>query len=44
MGGGYYQYNWQTSKSHAGTCRTVTLSLPQTYTTPTSLTATFRFF
>ena len=44
MGGGYYQYNWKTSKADAGTCKTVTLSLPHTYTTPTNPTATFKFF
>ena len=44
LGGGYYQYNWKTRKADAGTCKTVTLSLPQTYTTPTNPTATFKFF
>lgn len=44
MGGGYYQYNWKTSKADAKTCKTVALSLPHTYATPTNPTATFRFF
>jgi hypothetical protein len=44
MGGGYYQYNWKTSKADAGTCKTVTLSLPQPYSSPTSPTATFKFY
>jgi hypothetical protein len=43
-GGGYYQYNWKTSRADAGTCKTVTLSLPHTYATPTNPTATFKFF
>ena len=44
VGGGYYQYNWKTSKADAGKCKTVTLSLPSTYATPTNPTATFKFF
>ena len=43
LGGGYYQYNWQTGKGYAGTCKTVTLYLPETYATPTNPIATFRF-
>ena len=43
LGGGYYQYNWETSRADAGTCKTVTLSLPDPYTTPTHPIATFKF-
>lgn len=43
LGGGYYQYNWKTPKAYAGTCKAVTLSLPEPYTTPTHPTATFEF-
>ncbi len=44
LGGGYYQYNWKTRRGHAGTCKTVTLSLPSMYATPTNPSATFKFF
>ena len=44
LGGGYYQYNWKTNKADAGKCKSVALSLPSTYTTPTNPTATFKFF
>ena len=43
LGGGYYQYNWQTSRNYRGSCKTVTLFLPETYSTPTHPIATFRF-
>ena len=43
LGGGYYQYNWQTARSYAGACKTVTLLLPENYSTPTNPIATFRF-
>jgi hypothetical protein len=43
LGGGDYQYNWKTAKSDAGTCKTIMLSLPETYRTPTRPMATFRF-
>jgi hypothetical protein len=43
LGGGYYQYNWTTSKADSGTCKSVALFLPATYTTPTHPTATFQF-
>jgi hypothetical protein len=43
LGGGYYQYNWRTSKAYAGTCKAVTLFLPDPYSTPTNPTATFNF-
>jgi hypothetical protein len=43
LGGGYYQYNWQTSKADRNSCKAVTLALPDTYTTPTSPMANFRF-
>lgn len=43
LGGGYYQYNWKTAKADAGTCKTVMLSLPASYVTPTRPIATFRF-
>ncbi len=43
LGGGYYQYNWQTFRNYAGSCKSVTLFLPETYSTPTNPIATFRF-
>ena len=43
LGGGYYQYNWMTSKADYGTCKSIALFLPSTYTTPTHPTATFQF-
>ena len=43
LGGGHYQYNWTTGKVDSGTCKSVALSLPATYTTPTHPTATFQF-
>jgi hypothetical protein len=44
LGGGYYQYNWKTSKADAGKCKAVALSLPPAYSSPTKPTATFKFF
>ena len=43
LGGGYYQYNWTTAKTDAGTCKSVALSLPAPYETPTHPMATFQF-
>jgi hypothetical protein len=43
LGGGHYQYNWTTGKADSGTCKSIALSLPATYTTPTHPTATFQF-
>jgi len=43
LGGGDYQYNWKTARSDAGTCKTIMLSLPESYATPTRPMATFRF-
>lgn len=43
LGGGYYQYNWQTARNYAGSCKTVTLFLPDAYSTPTNPIASFRF-
>ncbi|HET7204851.1 MAG TPA: PxKF domain-containing protein [Steroidobacteraceae bacterium] len=43
LGGGYYQYNWQTDRNYLGSCKTVALFLPDTYATPTNPVATFRF-
>lgn len=43
LGGGYYQYDWKTSRADAGTCKTLTLSLPDTYASPTNPVATFNF-
>ena len=38
LGDGYYQYNWQTQKSLAGSCRTLKLDLGGQ-----AVTALFRF-
>lgn len=43
FGGGYYQYDWKTSRADLGSCKTVTLALPDTYTTPTNPVANFKF-
>lgn len=43
LGGGYYQYNWKTSRTDQNSCKTVTLALPDTYTTPTNPVANFKF-
>jgi hypothetical protein len=43
LGGGYYQYNWTTSRADHNSCKTVTLALPDTYTTPTNPVADFKF-
>ncbi|HEX5651312.1 MAG TPA: PxKF domain-containing protein [Steroidobacteraceae bacterium] len=43
LGGGYYQYNWNTSRADQNSCRTVTLALPDTYSTPTKPIANFKF-
>lgn len=43
LGGGYYQYNWKTTRADLNSCKTVTLALPDTYTTPTNPVANFRF-
>jgi len=43
LGGGYYQYNWKTTRVDQGSCKTVALALPDTYTTPTNPVANFRF-
>jgi hypothetical protein len=43
LGGGYYQYNWKTSRADQNSCLTVTLALPDTYSTPTKPIANFRF-
>jgi hypothetical protein len=43
LGGGYYQYNWKTSRTDQNSCKTVTLALPDTYTTPTNPVADFKF-
>jgi hypothetical protein len=43
LGGGYYQYNWKTSRADQNSCKTVTLALPETYTTPTNPVADFKF-
>lgn len=43
LGGGYYQYNWKTSRADQNSCKTVTLALPDTYTTPTNPVANFKF-
>lgn len=43
LGGGYYQYNWKTSRADLGSCKAVTLALPETYTTPTNPVANFKF-
>ncbi len=39
LGGGYYQYNWKTSKSYAGSCKTMHLDLGEGITH----TADFKF-
>jgi hypothetical protein len=31
LGDGYYQWNWKTAKSYAGSCKTMTLSLGGSY-------------
>jgi hypothetical protein len=41
LGGGYYQYNWKTTKGDTG-CRVITLTLPETYAAD-ALVATFKF-
>jgi hypothetical protein len=43
LGGGYYQYNWKTSRADQDSCKTVTLALPDTYATPTRPIANFKF-
>lgn len=43
LGGGYYQYDWRTSRADQNSCKTVTLALPDTYATPTNPVANFRF-
>jgi hypothetical protein len=43
LGGGYYAYNWKTSRADQNPCKTVTLSLPDTYTSPTHPVANFKF-
>jgi hypothetical protein len=43
LGGGYYQYNWKTGRADQNSCKTVTLALPDTYTTPTNPVANFKF-
>jgi len=43
LGGGFYQYNWKTSRADQNSCKTVTLALPAAYSTPTNPVANFRF-
>ena len=39
LGNGYYPFNWKTSKSYAGSCKTLLLNLGD----GTSRTAAFQF-
>ncbi|HET7036389.1 MAG TPA: PxKF domain-containing protein [Thermomicrobiaceae bacterium] len=44
LGDGYYQYNWKTPKSYAGSCKTLRLDLEEgSSTSPAYHTAAFKF-